>query len=54
MRREAQLIVPSLYLGPFQSSIRLQQMKAMGITHVCVIPCSSMSTSREEPGSGHR
>jgi serine/threonine/tyrosine-interacting protein len=34
MRREAQMIIPQLYLGPFQASINLDKMLAMGITHV--------------------
>lgn len=41
MRREAQLIIPNLYLGPFQSSINLARMKSMGITHVSVFSCRS-------------
>ncbi|ODO08110.1 hypothetical protein I350_03694 [Cryptococcus amylolentus CBS 6273] len=37
MRREAQLIIPNLYLGPFQASLNAAKMKAMGITHVLCI-----------------
>ncbi|WWC94128.1 hypothetical protein V866_000967 [Kwoniella sp. B9012] len=37
MRREAQQIIPGLYLGPFQSSTNLTKMKLMGITHVLCI-----------------
>ncbi|WRT66312.1 uncharacterized protein IL334_003267 [Kwoniella shivajii] len=37
MRREAQQIIPGLYLGPFQSSTNLNKMKLMGITHVLCI-----------------
>ncbi|WWC89341.1 uncharacterized protein L201_004262 [Kwoniella dendrophila CBS 6074] len=37
MRREAQQIIPGLYLGPFQSSTNLTRMKTMGITHVLCI-----------------
>ncbi|WWC70249.1 uncharacterized protein I206_104199 [Kwoniella pini CBS 10737] len=37
MRREAQQIIPGLYLGPFQSSTNLTKMKMMGITHVLCI-----------------
>ncbi|WWC61821.1 uncharacterized protein I303_104406 [Kwoniella dejecticola CBS 10117] len=37
MRREAQQIIPGLYLGPFQSSTNLNKMKMMGITHVLCI-----------------
>ena len=34
MRREAQEIIPGLYLGPFQASVNLGRMKSLGITHV--------------------
>ncbi|WVQ80651.1 hypothetical protein IAT38_002756 [Cryptococcus sp. DSM 104549] len=37
MRREAQLIIPGLYLGPFQASLNANKMRAMGITHVLCI-----------------
>ncbi|OCF60559.1 serine/threonine/tyrosine-interacting protein [Kwoniella mangroviensis CBS 10435] len=37
MRREAQQIIPGLWLGPFQSSTNLKKMKLMGITHVLCI-----------------
>ncbi|ORY34070.1 phosphatases II [Naematelia encephala] len=37
MRREAQLIIPGLWLGPFQSSTDLRRMHSMGITHVLCI-----------------
>lgn len=37
MRREAQLIIPGLYLGPFQASLNSNKMKQMGITHVSVL-----------------
>lgn len=37
MRREAQLIIPGLYLGPFQASLNSNKMKQMGITHVLCI-----------------
>lgn len=36
MRREPQLILPNLYLGPFQTSKQLDKMKSLGITHMCV------------------
>ena len=36
MRREAQLVVPGLYLGPFQASLNAAKMQGMGITHVSV------------------
>lgn len=34
MRREAQEIIPGLYLGPFQSSVNLAMMNSLKITHV--------------------
>ncbi|WVR06973.1 hypothetical protein IAU60_004010 [Kwoniella sp. DSM 27419] len=37
MRREAQEVIPGLYLGPFQSSLNLDRMRSMGITHVLCI-----------------
>ncbi|WVO16219.1 hypothetical protein L204_103890 [Cryptococcus depauperatus] len=37
MRREAQLIIPGLYLGPFQASLNAGKMRSMGITHVLCI-----------------
>lgn len=45
MRREAQLILPNLYLGGYQSSRTVDGLNALGVTHVCVpVPrCSSSS-----------
>ncbi|KAK1924169.1 phosphotyrosine protein [Papiliotrema laurentii] len=37
MRREAQEIIPGLYLGPFQSSVNLAMMNSLKITHVLCI-----------------
>ncbi|KAK8864325.1 hypothetical protein IAR55_001572 [Kwoniella newhampshirensis] len=37
MRREAQLIIPGLYLGPFQSSLNIHRLRDMGITHILCI-----------------
>lgn len=37
MRREAQEIIPGLYLGPLQSSLNLGRMNDLGITHVLCI-----------------
>ncbi|OCF40341.1 nuclease I [Kwoniella heveanensis CBS 569] len=37
MRREAQEILPGLYLGPFQSSTNLDKMRMMGITHILCV-----------------
>lgn len=37
MRREAQMIIPGLYLGPFQSATKLPRLQQLGITHMCVI-----------------
>jgi hypothetical protein len=34
MRREAQLIIPHLWLGPFQSSLKKDWLKEQGITHM--------------------
>jgi serine/threonine/tyrosine-interacting protein len=36
MRREAQVIIPGLWLGPFQASTNLHLMNSLRITHVCV------------------
>jgi hypothetical protein len=36
MRRESQQIIPNLYLGPFQASINLDKLQALGITHMWV------------------
>lgn len=38
MRREAQQIVPGVYLGPFQASTSLSNLRNLGITHMCVPP----------------
>lgn len=35
-RREAQEIIPNLYLGPYQSSNKLEVLLGMGITHMYV------------------
>ncbi|ORY90920.1 protein-tyrosine phosphatase-like protein [Leucosporidium creatinivorum] len=37
MRREAQEILPGLYVGPFQPSWRLATLQALGITHILCI-----------------
>ncbi|WVF71536.1 hypothetical protein IAT40_006344 [Kwoniella sp. CBS 6097] len=37
MRREAQEILPGLYLGPFQASTNLDKMRLMGITHILCV-----------------
>ncbi|GAA6055509.1 hypothetical protein JCM3770_006295 [Rhodotorula araucariae] len=37
MRREAQEILPGLYVGPFQPSWKLDKLQAMGITHILCI-----------------
>lgn len=34
MRREAQLILPNLYLGGYQSSRSIECLKGLGITHM--------------------
>ncbi|TXT13795.1 hypothetical protein VHUM_01162 [Vanrija humicola] len=34
MRREAQEVLPGLYLGPFQASTNMAKLRAMGITHI--------------------
>ncbi|KAL1411305.1 hypothetical protein Q8F55_002256 [Vanrija albida] len=34
MRREAQEILPGLYLGPFQASTNMAKLRSMGITHI--------------------
>lgn len=34
MRREAQLILPNLYLGGYQSSRTIEGLQALGITHM--------------------
>lgn len=34
MRREAQAIVPNLFLGPFQASTNLRRLREKGITHM--------------------
>lgn len=36
MRREAQTIIPNLYLGPFQASTSLHRLKQLGVTHMWV------------------
>ena len=36
MRREAQLILPNLYLGPFQTSKQLDVLRSFGVTHMSV------------------
>jgi hypothetical protein len=37
MRREAQQIIPGLYVGPYQSGRLLEPLQTLGITHiVCV------------------
>ncbi|GAA5830927.1 hypothetical protein JCM11251_005081 [Rhodosporidiobolus azoricus] len=37
MRREAQEILPGLYVGPFQPSWKLDTLRGMGITHILCI-----------------
>ncbi|ORX36740.1 phosphatases II [Kockovaella imperatae] len=37
MRREAQEVIPGLFLGPFQASVNIHRMNALGITHVLCI-----------------
>ncbi|CED82691.1 phosphatases ii [Phaffia rhodozyma] len=37
MRREAQLILPQLYLGPFQTSKQLDVLLGYGVTHIVCI-----------------
>lgn len=37
MRREAQQIIPGLYLGPYQSSRLLEPLQRLGITHILVV-----------------
>ncbi|WAQ85085.1 hypothetical protein PtA15_5A659 [Puccinia triticina] len=37
MRREAQQILPSIYLGPYQASIDLASLERNGITDICCI-----------------
>ncbi|GAA6000686.1 hypothetical protein JCM10207_004609 [Rhodosporidiobolus poonsookiae] len=37
MRREAQEILPGLYVGPFQPSWKLDTLKNLGITHILCI-----------------
>lgn len=37
MRREAQEILPGLFIGPFQPSWKLEALQALGITHVLCI-----------------
>lgn len=37
MRREAQLILSQLYLGPFQAATNAETMHRQGITHVSVL-----------------
>ncbi|KAI7933184.1 hypothetical protein MJO28_017782 [Puccinia striiformis f. sp. tritici] len=37
MRREAQEILPSIYLGPFQASSDLSSLQKNRITHICCI-----------------
>lgn len=34
MRREAQEIIPGVFLGPIQASTNLNRLKSMGITHM--------------------
>lgn len=41
MRRQSQLIIPGLYLGPVQSALNSQKMKEIGITHVYAFPLYS-------------
>lgn len=37
MRREAQEIVPGLFVGPYQSSRLLEPLKALNLTHVVCV-----------------
>ncbi|KAL7421681.1 hypothetical protein Q5752_003450 [Cryptotrichosporon argae] len=37
MRREAQLIVPGLYLGPYQASTNLHRLHELGVTHILCV-----------------
>jgi len=37
MRREAQQIIPGLYVGPYQSGRLLEPLQMLGITHIVCI-----------------
>ncbi|CAH7669464.1 protein-tyrosine phosphatase-like protein [Phakopsora pachyrhizi] len=37
MRREAQEVLPSVFLGPYQASRDLDNLQRLGITHICCI-----------------
>lgn len=37
MRRQAQEIVPGLFIGPYQSSRSLEELRALGITDILCI-----------------
>ena len=37
MRREAQEILPGVFVGPFQPSYKLEILQSLGITHVLCI-----------------
>lgn len=47
MRREAQEIIPGLWLGPFQASTNLAMMNSLRITHVYVVRPSHSSAFRD-------
>ncbi|KAL8279330.1 hypothetical protein RQP46_008367 [Phenoliferia psychrophenolica] len=37
MRRDAQEILPGLFVGPFQPSWKIDLLQSLGITHICCI-----------------
>jgi serine/threonine/tyrosine-interacting protein len=49
-RREAQEIIPNLYLGPYQSSNKLEVLLGMGITHMYVNRWHMHADRDRQPG----
>jgi serine/threonine/tyrosine-interacting protein len=50
MRREAQEILPGLFIGPFQPSWKLEALQALGITHVlCIAESREQSVQSVSP-----
>ena len=46
MRREAQEILPGVFVGPFQPSYKLEILQSLGITHVlCIAEIRERSVS---------
>ncbi|KWU41460.1 phosphatases II [Rhodotorula sp. JG-1b] len=55
MRREAQEILPGLYVGPFQPSMKREVLKNLGVTHIlCIAETREAQVGTEQTRNSHR